>query len=57
MPKVLMKKVITYFPKTVDAQSTVEFFDKVEKAFPRALKIHIFLDRSGYHRSPCKNAC
>jgi transposase len=44
-------KVISCSPDAVNAQTTVEFFDQLKAAYPLAAKLHLILDRSGYHRS------
>ena len=44
-------KVISELPEKVNGESTVEFFEKIKKAYPQSKNIHIILDQSGYHRS------
>jgi transposase len=36
---------------TVNAETTINFFQLLESHYPSAPKIHVFLDQSGYHRS------
>jgi transposase len=43
--------VISCRPDYVNAETTVAFFDQIKTAYPKAPKIHIILDQSGYHRS------
>jgi len=43
--------VISCRPDYVNAETTVAFFEQLKTAYPRATKIHIILDQSGYHRS------
>jgi transposase len=43
--------VISCCPEFVNAETIVEFFDRLHDAHPDAPMIHIFLDQSGYHRS------
>lgn len=45
-----MKLVMQDYP-TVNGASIVSFLEEVKKAYPKAPKIHIILDQSGYHRS------
>jgi transposase len=37
--------------ETVNAQTVLALFDKLKQHYPNAPKIHIILDRAGYHRS------
>lgn len=37
--------------ETVNAQTTLSFFQQVKAAYPQASKIHIILDQAGYHKS------
>ena len=46
-----MKVVSQLSQESVNAQSTIEFFDQLQAAYPHAPQIHIVLDQSGYHRS------
>jgi transposase len=43
--------VTSEFVETVNADSIKSFFEKLKKAYPKAEKLHIILDQSGYHRS------
>jgi transposase len=43
--------VISCRPDYVNAETTVAFFDQIKTAYPKAPKVHIILDQSGYHRS------
>lgn len=43
--------VISCRPDYVNAETIVAFFDQIKTAYPKAPKIHIILDQSGYHRS------
>ena len=36
---------------TIDARSTIQLFQNLEKAYPKAAKIHVFLDNARYHYS------
>ena len=36
---------------TLNAQSTITFFEKIEKAYPAALKVHIFCDNARYYKN------
>ena len=51
-------KVIFNSFETIDASSTIDFLAQVRNSYPKAKKIHIILDNSGYHRSlDVKNFC
>jgi transposase len=43
--------VISDFVETVNADSIKSFFEKLRQSYPKAEKLHIILDQSGYHRS------
>ncbi len=43
--------VVSCRPDYVNAETTVAFFAQLKVAYRTAPKIHIILDRSGYHRS------
>ena len=45
-----MKTVIDDY-KTINSESTIDFFEKIKMVYSKADKIHIILDQSGYHRS------
>ena len=45
-----MKTVIESY-ETINGETTISFLEKVKLAYPRAKRIHIILDQSGYHRS------
>ncbi|CAO4843172.1 MAG: hypothetical protein FADNKDHG_01202 [Holosporales bacterium] len=34
--------------ETINAQSTISFFNKIENKYPAKRKIHLILDRAGY---------
>ena len=35
----------------LNAQATISFLDKIEKAYPAKRKIHIFLDNARYYKN------
>jgi transposase len=43
--------VITTYPKTVNAETTIDFLQKVTKKYCHAKKIHIILDNAPYHHA------
>jgi len=44
-------KVVSHFTEKVNAETTIEFLQKIKAAYPAAARIHVILDQSGYHRS------
>ena len=46
-----IEKTITADYKTINAESIVDFFKQIRKVHPIRIKLHIILDRAGYHRS------
>jgi transposase len=44
-------KVVSYLPEKVNAETTIEFLQKIKAAYPAAARVHVILDQSGYHRS------
>lgn len=36
---------------TLNAQSTITFFEKIERAYPEAVKVHIFCDNARYYKN------
>ena len=49
--------VTSEFVETVNANHIKSFFEKLRQTYPQDEKLHIILDRAGYHRSPTvKNA-
>jgi len=43
--------VTSEFVETVNADNIKRFFEKLRQTYPKAKKLHIILDQSGYHRS------
>lgn len=37
--------------KTINQDSTIEFFKKLEKSYEKSNKIHLILDQAGYHKA------
>ncbi|MGE0831254.1 MAG: transposase [Simkaniaceae bacterium] len=37
--------------RTLNAESTIEFFQNIEKAYPSKHRIHIFCDNAPYYRN------
>ena len=45
------KKVLVQEDLTLNAQSTITFFEKIERAYPEAVKVHIFCDNARYYKN------
>ena len=43
--------VVSVRPELVNAESTIEFLKLLKSAYPLAVRLHVVLDQSGYHRS------
>lgn len=43
--------VVSIRREFVNAESTIEFLRQLKEAYPLALRLHVILDNSGYHRS------
>lgn len=43
--------VVSCRPEHVNGETITDFFGQLKEAYPKAQKIHIILDQSGYHRS------
>lgn len=48
---VVNHKVLIQEDKTLNAQATISFFRKIEDAYPRKKRVHIFCDNAGYYRN------
>jgi transposase len=48
---VIDHKVLIQEDKTLNAEATISFFRKIEDAYPKKTKIHIFCDNAGYYRN------
>lgn len=44
-------KVVVQEDTTLNAETTINFFNKVEEAYPKKLKIHMFVDNASYYRN------
>jgi transposase len=44
-------KVVVQEDKTLNAEATIRFFKKLERAFPKKTKVHVFCDNAGYYRN------
>lgn len=51
MIDVIEHNVIVQEDKTLNAESTIQFFQKIEEAYPTRRKIHIFCDNAPYYRN------
>lgn len=45
------RKIVIQEDKTLNADSTVSFFKKIERAFPEKNKIYVFCDNARYYRN------
>lgn len=48
---VISHKVIIQSDKTLNADSTISFFQKIEKAYPNKNKVHVFCDNAKYYKN------
>lgn len=48
---VINHNVLIHEDKTLNAESTIQFFQKIEEAYPCKTKIHVFCDNAGYYRN------
>ncbi len=44
-------QTVVDFPKTINADTTIIFLNKILKAYPNAAIIHLFVDNASYYRS------
>ena len=44
-------KVVVQEDTTLNAETTIKFFKKVEEAYPEKLKVHMFVDNASYYRN------
>ncbi len=48
---VISHNVLVQEDETLNAESTIQFFINVEKAYPKKMKIHVFCDNAPYYRN------
>jgi len=48
---VISHKVIIQSDKTLNADSTIQFFQKIEEAYPNKSKVHVFCDNARYYKN------
>jgi transposase len=48
---VITHKVVVQEDETLNAESTIRFFQKLEDAYPRKRKVHVFCDNAPYYRN------
>lgn len=48
---ILTKKVFVQEDISLNAQSTITFFQKLERAYPEAHKVHVFCDNAKYYKN------
>jgi transposase len=51
MIDVVQHRVIVQEDRTLNAEATIQFFCKIEEAYPTKRKIHIFCDNAPYYRN------
>lgn len=44
-------RTVTYFAETLNAQTTIELFDKIQAAYPDKRKIHLIVDNARYYKN------
>ena len=54
--ELLTMKVVTEHPEFVNGETTIGFLKRLKLSYPKAPKLHIILDQSGYHRSQAVQA-
>ena len=48
---VINHNVLVHEDKTLNAESTIRFFQKIEEVYPEKKKIHVFCDNASYYRN------
>jgi len=48
---VVFRKVHVHEDKTLNSESTISFFKKIEEAYPEMSRIHVFCDNARYYRN------
>ena len=48
---VISHNIVIQEDQTLNAESTIRFFKKIEEAYPDKNKVHIFCDNAGYYRN------
>lgn len=44
-------KTVTHFADTLNAQTTMELFDKIQEAYPEKRRIHLIVDNARYYKN------
>lgn len=47
----ISRKILTQEDKTLNAESTIAFLNKIEENYPKKSKIHLFCDNARYYRN------
>jgi len=48
---VITHKIVIHEDKTLNAEATIRFFQKIEKAYPSKATVHVFCDNAPYYRN------
>lgn len=48
---VMDHKLVIHEDRTLNAESTIRFFQKIEEAYPGKRKVHVFCDNASYYRN------
>ena len=48
---VITHKIVIHEDKTLNAEATIRFFKKIEKAYPNKATVHVFCDNAPYYRN------
>jgi transposase len=48
---VISHNVLVQEDETLNAESTIQFFENIEKAYPKKMKIHVYCDNAPYYRN------
>lgn len=49
--EIISKRVLVQEDLTLNAHSTITFFEKIERAYPEMVKVHIFCDNARYYKN------
>ena len=44
-------KIVIHEDKTLNAEATIRFFQKIEEAYPSKARVHVFCDNAPYYRN------
>lgn len=44
-------KIVIHEDRTLNAEATIRFFQKIEEAYPSKVRVHVFCDNAPYYRN------